>query len=345
MLKAGTETPFSLHFYEYASWSPPLAGSTYGSLLMSDPDSSDEFLGKINDLFDKWDQNKSETLCFKEIQDGLELLELPIDEQYYRDALERNGGFLTAEKFVELALERDQQLRASFRELDLDGNGFIDEDEVEQGLRRMGLSLKDVKTVSRHLMRRLDANHDGKISYEEFRDVLIHAPKMSLLECLNYWQNAAILNLDDGIPEIPVVESGSRSHALWINSVAGGGASAVAKTSTAPMERLKLIYQAQVRESGATYPSMKNTLNSFFRDDGFHGLFRGNFVNVVKGIPQSTIKFGTFEKTRTYFSDENGEISKPLLFASGSLAGIAAHTTCFPLEVLRTRITVGKYGR
>jgi Ca2+-binding EF-hand superfamily protein len=47
------------------------------------------------------------------------------------------------------------------------------------------------------LFRRIDVNADGRISFSEFRDVLLHVPDYSLSAILGYWERAALLTLYD----------------------------------------------------------------------------------------------------------------------------------------------------
>ncbi|CAE8630692.1 unnamed protein product, partial [Polarella glacialis] len=62
------------------------------------------------------------------------------------------------------------QLRASFSQVDLDGSGEIDLSELTQ-LMRSGLRLpqREAEEMAALLMHRIDSNHDGHISFDEFQ--------------------------------------------------------------------------------------------------------------------------------------------------------------------------------
>ena len=93
--------------------------------------------------------------------------------------------------------------------------------------------------------------------------------------------------------------------------VAGGIAGVVSRTATAPLDRLKVYLIAQVgvkddaihhAKSGAPLkaaktagrPLVEATL-ALWRMGGMRSLFAGNGLNVIKVMPESAIKFGSYE--------------------------------------------------
>ena len=78
----------------------------------------------------------------------------------------------------------------------------------------------------------------------------------------------------------------------WLsNFLAGGVAGAVSRTLTAPLDRLWILYQ--VRTSNP--PGIFSGLKEIVKKDGLRALFRGNFVNVCKATPETSIRFAVFE--------------------------------------------------
>lgn len=96
--------------------------------------------------------------------------------------------------------------------------------------------------------------------------------------------------------------------------VAGGIAGVVSRTATAPLDRLKvyLIAQVEVKDdainhakSGAPLKAAKTAgrplveaTKTLWRMGGMRSLFAGNGLNVVKVMPESAIKFGSYEVGR-----------------------------------------------
>lgn len=93
--------------------------------------------------------------------------------------------------------------------------------------------------------------------------------------------------------------------------VAGGIAGVVSRTATAPLDRLKVYLIAQVgvkddainhAKSGAPLKAAKTAgrplveaTKALWRMGGLRSLFAGNGLNVVKVMPESAIKFGSYE--------------------------------------------------
>lgn len=99
--------------------------------------------------------------------------------------------------------------------------------------------------------------------------------------------------------------------------LAGGIAGVVSRTATAPLDRLKvyLIAQVEVKDdainhakSGAPLKAAKTAgrplveaTKTLWRMGGMRSLFAGNGLNVIKVMPESAIKFGSYEVGRWAF--------------------------------------------
>ena len=93
--------------------------------------------------------------------------------------------------------------------------------------------------------------------------------------------------------------------------LAGGIAGVVSRTATAPLDRLKVYLIAQVgvkddtinhARAGAPLKAAKTAgkplveaTKALWRVGGMRSLFAGNGLNVVKVMPESAIKFGSYE--------------------------------------------------
>ena len=76
--------------------------------------------------------------------------------------------------------QKEKALRASFDDVDLSGDGFLDKYEIAMALHRFGvmLSEKNVEDLIRHC----DKNHDQKIDFNEYCDLLAQWECLSDLE-------------------------------------------------------------------------------------------------------------------------------------------------------------------
>ena len=191
----------------------------------------------------------------------------------------------------------------------------------------------DEDTVTK-LIQRVDHDHDGRVDFNEFCSVSTLVPDATLAATIEYWQQAALLTIsDDLVPQPPLVVKAHSQYA--INFIAGASSSVLSKTSTAPLERCKVLFQMQTSQN----MSMYSTLASIYSKEGFTGLFRGNLMNLIKSSPESAVKLMAFEATKNFFLDNSTEetISGGKLFVAGAVGGVSAHLSCFPLEVLKTK--------
>jgi len=82
-----------------------------------------------------------------------------------------------------------------------------------------------------------------------------------------------------------------------IDFCAGGVAGAVAKTATAPIERVKLLIQTQdanpkiISGEVARYTGIINCFTRVSAEQGFSAFWRGNTVNVIRYFPTQAFNF------------------------------------------------------
>lgn len=72
---------------------------------------------------------------------------------------------------------------------------------------------------------------------------------------------------------------------------------------------------------------------------GWRGFWKGNALNVVRTAPFKAVNYFTFDTLLRFFADNTGGMHRGYeRFLAGAGAGIFATVTCFPLDVLRTRM-------
>jgi solute carrier family 25 (adenine nucleotide translocator) protein 4/5/6/31 len=128
----------------------------------------------------------------------------------------------------------------------------------------------------------------------------------------------------------------------------GGVSGAIAKTITAPIERVKLIIQTQdanPRIRSGEVPRYTGIVNCFvrvYKEQGILAFWRGNFTNVIRYFPTQAFNFAfkdTFKKMFPSFNPKT-EFFKFFLvqMASGALAGAGSLCIVYPLDYARTRL-------
>ncbi|KAL7189033.1 hypothetical protein ACSBR1_038827 [Camellia fascicularis] len=128
---------------------------------------------------------------------------------------------------------------------------------------------------------------------------------------------------------------------------AGGVAGAVSRTAVAPLERLKILLQVQNPHS-IKYSGTVQSLKYIWRTEGLRGLFKGNGTNCARIVPNSAVKFFSYEEAskvilglyRHQTGKEDAELTPLLRLGAGACAGIIAMSATYPMDLVRGRLTV-----
>ncbi|KAN0100574.1 Mitochondrial carrier domain containing protein [Tylopilus felleus] len=133
---------------------------------------------------------------------------------------------------------------------------------------------------------------------------------------------------------------------FMIDFLMGGVSAAVAKTSAAPIERIKLLVQNQdeMIKQGRLATPYKGVSDAFIRtykEEGLVSLWRGNTANVIRYFPTQALNFAFkdyfkslfgFKKSEGYWKWFAGNV------ASGGAAGASSLLFVYSLDYARTRL-------
>lgn len=130
--------------------------------------------------------------------------------------------------------------------------------------------------------------------------------------------------------------------------VAGGTSGAIAKTATAPIERVKLIIQTQDAnpkiKSGEVprYTGIGNCFTRVYKEQGLKAFWRGNLTNVIRYFPTQAFNFAFKDTIKAMFPRYSPKTEFLWFFltnmASGGLAGAGSLCIVYPLDYARTRL-------
>jgi len=136
---------------------------------------------EFREAFHIFDVDGNGTVTTEELGEVMESLGHHMSEaelQLMIDDVDKDHtGTMNFEEFLELMAARlnsqdsERELKDAFRMFDIDGNGFIEADELVRVLTSMGerLSLEEAAAM----LAEADANSDGKIDYDEFCTVML----------------------------------------------------------------------------------------------------------------------------------------------------------------------------
>lgn len=163
-------------------------------------------------------------------------------------------------------------------------------------------------------------------------------------------------------PESPKESESTRGHKSDMIQLdvavkfllAGGIAGAVSRTATAPFDRVKVYLITSQAASPATVGSLSAKTSgmsaigqgiwSIYQEGGLRGFWLGNGLNCMKIIPESAIKFFTYEYMKRFFAryvdgkSDSRDISGMSRFISGGIGGMASQLSIYPIETLKTRL-------
>jgi solute carrier family 25 phosphate transporter 23/24/25/41 len=155
--------------------------------------------------------------------------------------------------------------------------------------------------------------------------------------------------------------------------VAGGIAGIVSRTSTAPLDRLKVYLIAQTgaaaeeavaaAKSGNVFRAGLNAwkplataMKELWQAGGMRSLYAGkcsktryargtnvisgNGLNVIKVMPESAIKFGSYEAAKRLFAKVEGHNDPQIIhswskFVAGGMAGMVSQFAVYPIDTLK----------
>ncbi|PVI07190.1 calcium dependent mitochondrial carrier protein-like protein [Periconia macrospinosa] len=394
---------------------------------------------RVDALWRTLDERKQGQLDLAALKKGLRKLDHPLKnaDQLLTEVLKAvdadGNGTISYSEFRTFVHETEKELLVLFKSIDFNQDNHISKEELQTAFRRAGLAVPNSKLDE--FFERVDANGDGTISFEEWRDFLLFIPATApnLRAVLTYFQATTRVNLegdvqisDDTIqglgiaqrflhslfgsiflvaksyphspqssdsyeipelasttispsqisPALPPRQSIESLEIVEVQSetlgsvliacvphagyfVAGGLAGIVSRTSTAPLDRLKvyLIAQTNVAEEAVSAAKSGNIFRAaanawkplafatkeLWQAGGMRSLYAGNGLNVVKVMPESAIKFGAYEAAKRAFAKVEGHNDPTNIhgwskFVAGGLAGMISQFAVYPIDTLKFRM-------
>ncbi|KAJ6447095.1 mitochondrial carrier protein LEU5 [Purpureocillium lavendulum] len=128
---------------------------------------------------------------------------------------------------------------------------------------------------------------------------------------------------------------------VWRSGVAGGMAGCAAKTLVAPLDRVKILFQASnpqfAKYTGSSF-GVATAMKDIYLTEGTRGLYRGHSATLLRIFPYAGIKFLAYEQIRAMLIPDKHHETPLRRLLSGSLAGVTSVFFTYPLEVVRVRL-------
>jgi len=130
-------------------------------------------------------------------------------------------------------------------------------------------------------------------------------------------------------------------------AAAGGGAGIIARTASAPFDRVKLLFQVQAvaqNVESKAYTSLSQAFMKILKEEGVLAFWKGNGVNVIRVAPYSAAQLGSNDYYKRLLADENGKLSLPKRLTAGACAGMTGTALTHPLDTVRLRLALPNSG-
>ncbi|KAL3511797.1 hypothetical protein ACH5RR_024514 [Cinchona calisaya] len=128
-------------------------------------------------------------------------------------------------------------------------------------------------------------------------------------------------------------------------ALGGVGTGAIQSLILSPVELVKIRLQLQRNVTGNKYSSIHrgplDVARSIFQNEGLRGMYRGLTITVLRDAPAHGFYFWTYEYMREKLHPgcrKKGQESFRTMLIAGGLAGVASWISCYPLDVIKTRL-------
>ncbi|GAA5972311.1 hypothetical protein JCM8115_005967 [Rhodotorula mucilaginosa] len=122
---------------------------------------------------------------------------------------------------------------------------------------------------------------------------------------------------------------------------AGGIAGCVAKTSVAPLDRVKILFQTRnpdYQKYAGTWTGVFRASRDIYAETGIRGLLQGHSATLIRIFPYAAIKFMAYDQIHSMLMPTAESETSGRRFLAGSLAGIITTGITYPLELIRVRL-------
>ena len=299
----------------------------------------------INEIYNRLDINNDGYISIDELEIGCKNLKIPVSKKgiivLFKSIDVNNDNKITVQEFEIFVNLRKRQIKKVFDKFDSDNNGTISSDELRFSVQSLGYSISNDQL--RLLMSKLSSGSTTRITLDKFTEALMLLPTVNPEGVFD-----AYFNVDDAQSEYTLArDPKSKSNQTMLDAIlqqlyAGGIAGAISRTVTAPIERLKTL--AQAAPPGQKSTGLVNGMKAIYSEGGVRGFFRGNFANCIKIAPETATKFIAFDECKKLIAKDVGNTTTFEKFFAGGIAGSIAQFTVYPLETLKTRLSVSPPG-
>uniref|UniRef100_A0A8D2GZX7 Mitochondrial adenyl nucleotide antiporter SLC25A24 n=1 Tax=Urocitellus parryii TaxID=9999 RepID=A0A8D2GZX7_UROPR len=284
-------------------------------------------------LFEDLDRNGDGVVDIKELKEGLEYWSSSFGKDSEKDILKagdaNQDSGLDFGEFVRYLEDHEKKMKLAFKSLDKNNDGVIEVSDIIAAVKSLGIHISEVQ--AKEILKSIDTDGTMTVDWDEWRDYFLLHPAKNINEIIHFWKRSTLIDIGESIA-IPdeFSEQERQSGDWWKQLVAAGIASAVARTFTAPFDRLKVMMQ--VHSLKTRRMRLMSVFEQMVNEGGIFSLWRGNGTNIIKIAPETALKIGAYEQFKKWLSFDGSKTGIFERFIAGSLAGATAQTCIYPME-------------
>ncbi|OCH86475.1 mitochondrial carrier [Obba rivulosa] len=130
-------------------------------------------------------------------------------------------------------------------------------------------------------------------------------------------------------------------HYVVRSGIAGGVAGCVAKTVVAPLDRVKILFQASnpdFQKYAGTWSGAFRAMAQLYHENGIRSLFQGHSATLLRIFPYAAIKYIAYDQVEYLLMPTRESQTNLRRFSAGAISGMISVFFTYPLELIRVRM-------
>lgn len=282
-------------------------------------------------FFDELDRDGDGQVTLEDLEVAMRNRKLP--RRYARDFLRRTRSHLFSKsigwkQFLSLMEQKEPTILRAYTTLCLSKSGTLQKSQILTSLTRAGLPANEDNAAA--MMRFLNADTEGSISYGHFRDFMLLLPSERLQDDpRSIWFEAATVVAVPPPVEIP-------AESVLKSALAGGLACALSTSLLHPVDTMKTRVQA----STLSFPELVSKLPQI----GMRGLYRGSIPAILGQFSSHGLRTGIFEASKLVLINIAPTLPEIQIQSLASFCSTVLGTAVrIPCEVLKQRLQAGLF--
>lgn len=282
-------------------------------------------------FFEELDRDGDGQVNLEDLEIAMRKRKLP--RRYARELLRRARSHLFAKsfgwkQFLTLMEQREPTILRAYTSLCLSKSGTLQKSEILASLKNAELPANEDNAFA--MMRFLNADTEGSISYGHFRNFMLLLPSDRLQDDpRNVWFEAATV-----VPVAPPVEMPAGS--VLRSALAGGLASGLSTSLLHPVDTIK----TRVQTSTLSFPEVISRIPQI----GVQGLYRGSIPAILGQFTSHGLRTGIFEASKLVLINVAPALPDIQVQSLASFCSTLLGTaTRIPCEVLKQRLQAGLF--